>query len=169
MRVVSGQENPSTTSPVPLKTPTKNVDDLWKDKCGDYPGGPVVKNPPCSLGDSGSIPGWELRFPHATEQLSPCATTKILSDAMKMPCASKIWCSQINTLKKDHRGMTRMPSPSRQAKLSGDCWGPGRDLTPWEIQRRKGIRKDGRRWIEERERRLLGNAIINISNGVLTA
>lgn len=28
MRVVSGQENPSATSPVPLKTPTKNVDGL---------------------------------------------------------------------------------------------------------------------------------------------
>ena len=24
----------------------------------DFPGGPVVKNPPCNAGDKGSIPGW---------------------------------------------------------------------------------------------------------------
>ena len=25
--------------------------------CGDFPGGPVAKNPPSSAGDTGSIPG----------------------------------------------------------------------------------------------------------------
>ena len=30
--------------------------------CWDCPGGPVVKNPPCSAGDAGSIPDLELRF-----------------------------------------------------------------------------------------------------------
>ena len=28
---------------------------------GDFPSGPVVKNPPASAGDAGSIPVWELR------------------------------------------------------------------------------------------------------------
>ena len=27
----------------------------------DIPGGPMVKNPPCRSGDSGSVPGRELR------------------------------------------------------------------------------------------------------------
>ena len=35
------------------------------------PGGPVVKNPPCNAGDSGSIPGGGTKIPHAAEQLSP--------------------------------------------------------------------------------------------------
>ena len=28
-------------------------------------GGPVVKNPPCNAGDTGSIHGWGTRIPHA--------------------------------------------------------------------------------------------------------
>ena len=42
---------------------------------GDFPGGPVVKNPPSNAGDSGLIPGWGTRIPHATGQLSLRATT----------------------------------------------------------------------------------------------
>ena len=30
------------------------------------PGGPVVKNPPSSAGDTGSIPGWGTKITHAT-------------------------------------------------------------------------------------------------------
>ena len=32
---------------------------------GDLPGSPVVNNPPCSAGDTGSIPGWETKIPQA--------------------------------------------------------------------------------------------------------
>ena len=39
----------------------------------NFPGGPVVKNPPGNIGDTGSI--WPGKLPHATEQLSPCART----------------------------------------------------------------------------------------------
>ena len=39
-----------------------------------FPGGAVVKNPPANAGDTGSSPGLGS-IPHATEQLSPCATT----------------------------------------------------------------------------------------------
>ena len=42
---------------------------------GDFPGGPVVKNPPSNAGDAGSIPGRGTKIPQAAEQLSPCATT----------------------------------------------------------------------------------------------
>ena len=56
----------------------------------DFSGGPVVRNLPCIAGDIGSIPGWGTNIPHAAEQLSPSATTKIL-------CATtKTQCSQIN-------------------------------------------------------------------------
>ena len=41
----------------------------------DFPGGPVVKNPPSIAGDTGSIPGWGTEIPHALGQLSPHATT----------------------------------------------------------------------------------------------
>ena len=42
----------------------------------DFPGGPVVKNPPCNARDAGSIPGPGTRFPHVAGQLSPHATTR---------------------------------------------------------------------------------------------
>ena len=50
---------------------------LKKKKKGyrDFPGGPVVKNPPSSAGDAGSIPGRRNKIPHAAGQLSPCITT----------------------------------------------------------------------------------------------
>jgi len=42
---------------------------------GGFPGGPVVKNPPCSGGDSGLIPGWGTKIPHAGQQLNPSTPT----------------------------------------------------------------------------------------------
>ena len=40
---------------------------------GDFPGGPVVKNPLSNAGDAGSIPGRGTKIPHAAEQVSACA------------------------------------------------------------------------------------------------
>ena len=37
----------------------------------DFPGGPVVKNPPCNARDAGSVPGWGTKMPHALPQLAP--------------------------------------------------------------------------------------------------
>ena len=42
---------------------------------GDFPGGPVVKNPPTDAEDTGSVSGPGTEISHAVEQLSPCATT----------------------------------------------------------------------------------------------
>ena len=42
---------------------------------GDFPGGPVVKNPPSSAGDAGSIPGQGTKISHAVGQLSPRTAT----------------------------------------------------------------------------------------------
>ena len=53
------------------------VQEQW---LGDFPGGPVVKNPPCNAGDMGLIPGQAAKIPHATGQLlSPRATTTELA------------------------------------------------------------------------------------------
>ena len=41
----------------------------------DFPGSPVVKNPPYNAGDGGLIPGQGAKIPHAAGQLSPRATT----------------------------------------------------------------------------------------------
>ena len=46
---------------------------------GDFPGGPVVKNPPYNAGDAGSIPGQGTKIPNAAGQLSPHATTTELA------------------------------------------------------------------------------------------
>ena len=42
----------------------------------NFPGGPLVKNPPCHAGDMGSIPGWGNKIPRAAGQLSPHTTMK---------------------------------------------------------------------------------------------
>ena len=49
---------------------------LPKKAMGDFPGGPVVKNPPSGEGNSGSIPGQGTEIPHATGQLCPPAATR---------------------------------------------------------------------------------------------
>ena len=46
---------------------------------GDFPGGPVVRNPPYNAGDVGSIPGQGTKIPHAVGQLSLRATTTELA------------------------------------------------------------------------------------------
>ena len=45
----------------------------------EFPGGPVVKNLLSNAGNTGSIPGQGTKIPHATGQLSLCATTTELS------------------------------------------------------------------------------------------
>ena len=53
---------------------------LFKTQLQGFPGGPVVKKPPSNAGDLGSIPGREIKIPHAAEQLSPHAPTKEPAD-----------------------------------------------------------------------------------------
>ena len=43
---------------------------------GDFPGGPVVKNPPSNAGDAGSISGQGTKIPQAAGQLSLHAAKK---------------------------------------------------------------------------------------------
>ena len=62
------------------RSPWQEVEEI---KARDFPGGPVVKNPPCNAGDTGLSPGRGTKVPHAAEQQSlrpqlesPCAKTK---------------------------------------------------------------------------------------------
>ena len=50
--------------------PGKSLNALLSDQLMNFPGGPVVKNPPCHARDAGSIPGGRTKIPHTTEQLS---------------------------------------------------------------------------------------------------
>ena len=45
----------------------------------DFPGGPVVKNPPSHAGEAGSIPCRRTKIPHAAGQLNPRAATTELA------------------------------------------------------------------------------------------
>ena len=83
---------------------------------GNFPGGPVVKNPPSNAGDEGLSPGQGTKIPHALGQisqraattesthsrahvpqlLSPCAATKDPACHNEDPTARKTQCSQIN-------------------------------------------------------------------------
>ena len=47
-----------------------------KSVAGDFSGGPVVKNLPCNVRDTGLIPGQGTKIPHTMEQLSCCVPSK---------------------------------------------------------------------------------------------
>ena len=49
---------------------------LVRSQIRDFPGGPVVANPPPSAGDRGLIPGMGTKLPHAVGQVHLRATTR---------------------------------------------------------------------------------------------
>ena len=57
----------------------------------DFPGDPVVKNPPCNAGHVGSIPGQGTKIPHAVKQPS-------LNNATTEPARSRAHGSQLEGL-----------------------------------------------------------------------
>ena len=60
----------------------------------DFPGGPVVKNPPSNAGDVDSIPDRETKIPHATGQLSPRTTTIEFTDLNQRAHAPQLQSSR---------------------------------------------------------------------------
>ena len=46
-------------------------------RIGDFPGGPVVKNPPSNAEDTGSVSGQGTKIPHVAGRLSPQSTTRV--------------------------------------------------------------------------------------------
>ena len=88
---------------------------VWVEKImRDFPGGPVVKNPPCIAGEAGLTPGQGTKIPHAAEQPGPLATTReprchnywAHKSRLERPCTltkiphatTKAWHSQVNIL-----------------------------------------------------------------------
>ena len=60
-----------------------------EEKARDFPGGPVVKNPPCNAGDSGSILGRGTKIPRAAKQLSPCTKSYWVHVPQQEFCTAK--------------------------------------------------------------------------------
>ena len=96
----------------------------WKErsKPQDFPGGPVVKNPPCNAGDVGSIPSQGTEIPHATGQLSLCTTTTELERLHQSPCAANyrahvLW-SPHATSREEKTCRTTIEKPARHSERS---------------------------------------------------
>ena len=86
-----------------------------------FSGGPVVKNPPCNAGDTGSTPG--PRRSHTAEQLSLCTTTRRLQSPrlqLLSPCAQSPRSTSPHSpqLQKAH-AKQRRPSAAKKAKTRG--------------------------------------------------
>ena len=67
---------------IPVSSDALKISEKFHDQKGlrgDFPGGPVVKNPPSNAGDVGSIPGQGTKIPHAAGQLNLHATTTELA------------------------------------------------------------------------------------------
>ena len=56
---------------------------------GDFPGGPVIRNLPSNAGDSGLIPGWGTKMPHARENCM----------LQQRPSAAKKWINKSKLLR----------------------------------------------------------------------
>ena len=62
---------PRSWSLVPKRWGTAGLYDLKFSLHRDFPGGPVVENPPSNTGDIGLIPGWGTKIPHAMGHTKP--------------------------------------------------------------------------------------------------
>ena len=58
-----------------LKTKQNKLRPSIESSLWDFPGDPVVKNPPSNAGDMGSIPGPGTKTTHTSGHLSPCTKT----------------------------------------------------------------------------------------------
>ena len=72
-------------------------DYLLHKKNRSFPGGPVVKNPPCSAADTGLIPGQGTNIAHASETKPECQNYWACTPQLESLCvATKTQFSQIN-------------------------------------------------------------------------
>ena len=107
----------------------------------DFPGGPVVKNPPYNAGGGGSIPGRGTRIPHAEGQLSRRVTTR-------EPVCHNYWARALQLL--SPRAATRERSPRTTTKSScaatkSPCaTAKTRHSQKWKKGRKKERKKEGK-------------------------
>ena len=73
---------------------------LKKSSTEDFPGGPVVKDPPSDAGNAGSIPGRGTKIPYAVGQLSPCPATT--EPVCSRACAPQLERSTCATTREKH-------------------------------------------------------------------
>ena len=78
---------------------------IEQDRFGDFPGGPVVKNPPCTTGDTASIPVWGTKIPqawgsraHVPQLLKPVRSGACVPQLQRSPCTTqKSLCAAAKT------------------------------------------------------------------------
>ena len=98
----------------------------------DFPGGPVVKNPPPNAGDSGSIPDWGRshvprgRWARAPQLLSlhtysPRAAMRSLHSSMRSLCAAISLRAAMRSLHSAMRSLRAAMKSSRSAQPGKDC------------------------------------------------
>ena len=63
---------------------------IIRNKVRDFPGGPVVKNPPSNAGDTGWITGQGTKIPHAVGQLSHAPQLLSLAASTREPACRKL-------------------------------------------------------------------------------
>ena len=120
----------------------------------DFPGGPVIKNPPSNAVDLGSIPGQGTKIPHASGQVSlHAATTKpahpgahtpqlerslsavtreVREPQWKIPhAATKIPHATTKTCRRDFPGGAAVKNLPANAGDMGSIPGLGRSHMPW--------------------------------------
>ena len=73
---LSHQESPRILEQVAISFYFHPIMLYRKPRCRDFPGGPVVKNPPSTAGDVGSISDRGTNVPRALWQLSPRTMTR---------------------------------------------------------------------------------------------
>ena len=90
----------------------------------NFPGDPVVKNPPSSAGDVGLIPGERTKIPCATGQRSPHATTTepVPSGAQEPQRERPVCCN------KDPVWLASAPPPKKKKEKSSSVWESGKHI-----------------------------------------
>ena len=89
----------------------------------DFPGGPVVKNPPYNAGDAGSIPGRGTKIPHAAGQLSLPASARAHVSQSTEPTLSGARAPQLErenphaTTKEKPVGCNEEPTPQGRSRM----------------------------------------------------
>ena len=97
---------------------------------GDFPGGPVVKNPPCNAGDASLIPAQGTKIPCATKQLSLHATSReSLHTAMKTQRGQKTF--KINKVKLYIYVYISFKNPTFFKETQGEEMATHSSILPW--------------------------------------
>ena len=107
-----------------------------KHSCWHFPGGPVVKNPPCNEWDVGSILGQGTKTPHAVEQLQASLVGQQVKNPPAMQETRVQSLGQEDPLEKGMATQSSTPLPGEfREQRSWAAYSPwdckGSDMTVW--------------------------------------